>query len=99
MKEGYMRHLICYDIRDDRRRARLARLLEGFGDRIQFSVFEAMLDQRLFDIVVSRIMESIKPAEDAVIIYPVCGACSAKRRLLGRASGHTDKWDEIVFIA
>jgi len=99
MKEGYMRYVICYDIPDDRRRARLAHLLEGYGERIQFSVFTALLDQRLFDIVSSRIEQSIDPAEDKTIIFPVCRACSSKRRLFGMAQGQGDKWEEVVFIA
>ncbi len=34
-------YLICYDIEDDRERARVARLLESVGQRVQYSVFEA----------------------------------------------------------
>ncbi|MFI8774620.1 CRISPR-associated endonuclease Cas2 [Gordonia sp. NPDC062954] len=31
--------LVAYDITEDRRRARLAALLQAWGDRIQYSVF------------------------------------------------------------
>lgn len=33
------RLLIAYDIADDHRRSRIAKVLESYGDRIQFSVF------------------------------------------------------------
>lgn len=33
------RILVCYDVADDRRRTRLAKTLESFGDRVQYSVF------------------------------------------------------------
>lgn len=33
------RILVCYDITDDRRRTRVAKTLESFGDRVQYSVF------------------------------------------------------------
>jgi len=33
------RFLIAYDIRDDGRRGRIAKALESYGDRIQYSVF------------------------------------------------------------
>lgn len=33
------RFLVAYDITDDRRRARIAKLLERYGDRVQYSVF------------------------------------------------------------
>lgn len=36
-------YLICYDITDNRDRNRVARLLERYGDRVQYSVFEVHL--------------------------------------------------------
>jgi CRISPR-associated protein Cas2 len=33
-------YLVCYDVSDDRRRTRVAKAMMGFGDRIQYSVFE-----------------------------------------------------------
>jgi CRISPR-associated protein Cas2 len=38
-REDVRRILIAYDITDDSRRARLARLLSEYGDRVQYSVF------------------------------------------------------------
>ena len=35
-----MFYLICYDVVNDRRRNRVSRLLEGYGLRVQKSVFE-----------------------------------------------------------
>ena len=32
-------HLIAYDIPDDKRRARVAKALGAYGDRVQYSVF------------------------------------------------------------
>jgi CRISPR-associated protein Cas2 len=37
MRQSY---LVCYDISDDRRLAKVARTMRGFGDRIQLSIFE-----------------------------------------------------------
>lgn len=37
MRQSY---LVCYDISDDKRLARVAKAMRGFGDRIQYSVFE-----------------------------------------------------------
>lgn len=33
------RYLVAYDIASDSRRARVARVLQGYGDRVQYSVF------------------------------------------------------------
>lgn len=40
-----MRYLIVYDIPSDRWRNRLVRILEAFGERVQFSVFECELTE------------------------------------------------------
>lgn len=39
MRDDARRTLVAYDIPDDRRRARLSKLLQRFGDRVQYSVF------------------------------------------------------------
>ena len=41
-----MLYLIAYDISIDARRTKLAELLEGFGQRVQRSVFECDLNER-----------------------------------------------------
>ena len=43
-----MFHVISYDIPDDQRRSRLAKVLKGFGTRVQYSVFEAHLTNAQF---------------------------------------------------
>ncbi len=37
--------VMCYDIPEDRKRARLARLCERYGVRVQYSVFEFRLTE------------------------------------------------------
>lgn len=37
--ESARRYLVAYDISDDRRRARVAKCLQTYGDRVQYSVF------------------------------------------------------------
>ena len=39
-----MRYLVSYDISDPKRLRKVARSLEGFGVRLQYSVFECPLD-------------------------------------------------------
>lgn len=38
-RDDTRRTIIAYDIPDDRRRTKLAKILLGYGDRIQYSVF------------------------------------------------------------
>ncbi len=69
---------ICYDITDDRRRARVAAILKDFGRRVQRSVFEADLSQDRFDTLVRRLRRLIRPEEDSIRLYRLCESCRAK---------------------
>lgn len=37
-------YLVCYDISNDMRRARVLKTMKGFGDHLQYSVFECQLN-------------------------------------------------------
>ena len=39
-------YLVSYDVKDDRRRARIAKVLLDYGDRVQYSVFCCQLNAR-----------------------------------------------------
>jgi CRISPR-associated endonuclease Cas2 len=41
-----MRGIICYDFSNDKQRTRLVKILQKYGSRIQYSVFEFRLDKR-----------------------------------------------------
>ena len=92
------RYLMCYDIPDDRRRTRLAKFLDGFGDRVQYSVFEAWLETEHFTQLEEGIRERMDEDEDTVAIYTLCGTCSAKVLRLGCAADGVAPGDEEVFI-
>lgn len=83
MADRPLRYVICYDVADDRRRGRIAQILQGFGQRVQYSVFEALLDRRLFENLVSQIAGLADAADDRVAFYPLCSSCSGKRHALG----------------
>jgi len=36
--------VVCYDVVDDRRRYRIMKTMTGYGDRVQYSVFECELN-------------------------------------------------------
>ena len=66
------RLIVAYDIADDRRRNLVAHLLEGFGERVQKSVFECGLDPQR-EATLRRLLTSLLDAEeDRLRIYPLC---------------------------
>jgi len=85
MEGTIMQHwVVAYDIPDDQRRAKLANLLDAFGDRIQWSVFEISVSNDDLDILCRRTKKIIDPELDAVRLYPLCDDCAPKIRDLGR---------------
>lgn len=98
MRKEVMRYVVCYDIPDDKRRIKIARCLDGYGDRIQFSVFEALLDQTLIEKLTAKLQNLIDEAEDSVRIYPLCAACASKSRQLGLVETGPKIGEETVFI-
>ncbi|MBF2075316.1 MAG: CRISPR-associated endonuclease Cas2 [Synechococcales cyanobacterium C42_A2020_086] len=77
-------YLIIYDLPDtkaaNKRRARLHKLLSGYGRWTQFSVFECFLTAVQFAKLQVQIETLIKPDEDSVRIY-VLDAGSVRRTI------------------
>ena len=72
--------VVAYDIKEDRKRARVSKILEKYGIRVNFSVFECMFT----DIQLLQVQEKIKKIldkrSDTVIYYPICVNCYTKIR-------------------
>lgn len=78
-------HVVVYDITDDRVRGRVANALEGFGRRVQESVFECDLDEKLLGELVARLQTELKPSDDGQLrVYRVCGNCLQASFGIGR---------------
>jgi CRISPR-associated protein Cas2 len=88
--------VVAYDIPNDRRRVKLANVLEDFGDRVQESVFEVMLFGTELDELKYRILDVIDVSEDKVRLYPLCRVCSEKVIDLGNASEEAFEEKEVI---
>jgi CRISPR-associated protein Cas2 len=75
--------VVSYDIRQTRRRTRLAHALKDFGQRVQLSVFECQLDEKQVARMRKAIERLIDPSEDSVRIYRLCGDCAERLETLG----------------
>lgn len=64
-------YIVSYDIQDDRRRSKIAKLLSGWGDRIQYSVFCCQLNPRERHRLEEGLKELIKQNEDQAIFLDV----------------------------
>jgi CRISPR-associated protein Cas2 len=74
------RYLVAYDIRDDRRLRNIATCMEGYGERIQYSVFICDLSEQ--EAVLMRgDVEARMKSEDSVMIIDLGRAGDSSRFL------------------
>ena len=80
-----MRYMISYDIESDRTRRKLAKLLEGYGVRIQYSVFECNLTDKRFQKLYKEIFQLTSGKSDgSVRFYSICKNCEDKIVTIGK---------------
>lgn len=61
-------YLISYDISDPKRLRHVARIMEGYGYRVQLSVFQCPLDDLRLEQLKAEIILVINSDEDQVLI-------------------------------
>ena len=66
-----MFYLVCYDIVSDYRRNKVSQLLEGYGMRVQRSVFECVLSDSQYKLIVPEIRRRIDLKSDQIRLYPL----------------------------
>ncbi len=76
--------MICYDIADDRVRREMEKLLYGFGEKVNFTVFECTLQARQFDSLWQRMVALINEGSDSLRAYPLCTWCEDRVAFEGR---------------
>jgi CRISPR-associated protein Cas2 len=62
-----IRYLVSYDISDPKRLRKVARSLEGFGARLQYSVFECPLDDLRLAKLKAELQDLLNPDEDQIL--------------------------------
>lgn len=79
-----MNFVIAYDISNDKKRLKISKTLEDYGDRIQESVFELT---GIDNILWKRCQERLKKIEledtDSIRIYQICEKCRKTVQILG----------------
>jgi CRISPR-associated protein Cas2 len=77
------RYLVAYDIRDDRRLRSIATCMEGYGTRVQYSVFVCDLSDRERVLLRGDVETLMNMSEDSVMIVDLGVADSSRFLFLG----------------
>jgi CRISPR-associated protein Cas2 len=96
-----MEILVAYDVKTEtaagrRRLRRVARVCEGFGQRVQFSVFECVVDAAQLALLVHALEQEIDAGEDSLRIYRLQEPRTRHVQVLGRTLRY-DQRDPLIF--
>jgi CRISPR-associated protein Cas2 len=75
--------LISYDIEKDRTRTRLAKKLLDFGKRVQYSVFEADINNDELKALIKLLKKVKLNGNDSIRLYRLCADCIGKIEIWG----------------
>lgn len=75
-----MRFLICYDVTDDSLRSKIVKVLESYGSRIQYSVFEfnlnpAKIKEMKYKLIKRKLLDKKRMSFS---LYQLCENCYKK---------------------
>jgi len=96
MDETRSFYLAAYDISSNKRRAKIARIMESMGARVQGSVFEIWLNEKEFALLVKRSQKVLNEKEDSLRLYFLCGACQSRITIYG--TGKATQAPELMII-
>jgi len=71
--------LIAYDVAATRRRNKIAKILEAYGTRVNYSVFECLLTTSRAETMKNELARYIKTGKDTILVYTLCKSCVNKR--------------------
>ena len=85
-------YLVTYDIRDDKRWRRVFKLMKGFGEWLQLSVFQCRLSRRRHAELVQLLDGLILHGQDALLVIDLGPAEKVKPRVVCLG----DKFDPVA---
>lgn len=93
-----IKYLVAYDVRDATRLRHTHAHLKDFGQPVQYSVFECLLDRGTLDRMWEGIVECIDTEEDWVVLYRLHRPFDEAVRHIGHYRPDLPDEDDIIFI-
>ncbi len=78
--------VVAYDISDNKRRKKVSDLLEEYGIRVNYSVFECFITGARLKTLKMKAVELINKKHDSILYYSLCGSCIEKIERQGNLS-------------
>lgn len=92
-------YIVSYDISSDRIRNKVAKEMQNFGKRVQYSVFECRLSDAQLQEMYGRLATLLQSEKEGNIrIYKLCGKCEQAIMTIGIKSMAFSLEEEQLFI-
>ena len=88
-------YIVAYDIPSDKRRTKVHKVLSGFGQWTQYSLFELFLSDKELVLLQNKLEKLLDAEKDSVRFYPLCAACLKQVETVGSPLPQEPK----VFVA
>lgn len=76
-------YIVAYDISSDKRRNKVHKILSGFGQWTQYSLFELFITDKELVLLQSKLEKVLNAEKDSVRFYPLCAACLKQVETVG----------------
>lgn len=76
-------YVVAYDISSDKRRNKVHKILSGFGQWTQFSLFELFVTDKEFVLLQNKLEKALNTEKDSVRFYSLCAACLKQVETVG----------------
>ena len=74
-------YIVSYDITSNKLRRKIAKELENYGVRVQYSVFECNLDSSRFNEMYRKLVQLMKGVEEGNIRFTICVPNAQKKHV------------------
>lgn len=91
-------YLVCYDIVEPRRWKKCYKLLHGYGERIQYSIFKCSLSDKQLAELRWKLVRELNAEEDRLFITPIHPDDIPRIFMLNMADCWKDDEDKFVLI-
>ena len=79
-----MNYLITYDIKSNKKRKKVSDFLDGYGLRINLSVYECQLTKKALKEIKTNLKKILNRKTDSISLYRICKNCNNKSKSIGK---------------
>ena len=90
--------IVSYDIVDNKRRTKLAKKMCNFGQRVQYSVFECIVDKQQYKKMKKQALTFVDLKKDSLRLYRLCNDCKRHIESFGIKHGAEENEDKAIIV-